>query len=615
MKSILVATLLLVLYSSASSQGTYPVFANLTDHSISTDAKFLGALGDRVLYFDRVNDKNKLWVTDGTENGTTLISPVDQTDMYLVHKGVDTWYFAEQRGTQYSISQFTVESDSLERIFSNGIRFVSLIYWQEKFAWIQSSAGSGYSRLQLYDPVAESLTTLVNAGYLDLRAIGSSDSHIYYIQSDDDGRKWLGKTDGTPGNAATFKELYGIGSSFDQQTRFFSDGQKVFFFYNPENDPFNLWTTDGTEAGTILLAAYQSPFFGWEDTQLFHNGKFYFGLQEDGAPSGFTDELHVTDGTPAGTLTLDVDEDYYMQPKKLTLYNNKVYFISSLYWSNDLRYTQGTIATTKLVLDAFGHQSGGVGFIDDLGTYNNKLVIQAYTEALGDELYLNDGTSTGTTLLSDVIRGETSSEAGNFVELGDRLFFTVNYANRNRLWIYDPAYTHSCDSFRVDSAFLVHITDTTTGSAQLFPGLGQQPFVYSLNGGTNTYNNTFTDLAVGVYTVDITDNQGCTLEYEFEIQEITSLEDSPAISRFTVSPNPLTNGNELQVEIAFASMPKNNKAQLHLYSPEGKLVLIKDILPGTDQTRIPGLELHPGIYMLILQNGENVLGVRKVIVN
>lgn len=592
-----------------SAQKTYPVYPDMTEHSIADDAVFIGEFDGKLIYFDRVSSKNKLWVSDGTSQGTKQISPADQVDINIFYKGDSVIYFNEQRGSIHYISKLETGKDTLERIYSSGIRYGDILYWQGKFSWIQQSAGSGYSRLQLYDPVNETLTTLVNADYLELRALGATDSLLFYILSNDQG-KFLGSSDGTIQNSTNIKMLFPNGSSFDSQTRFFSNGEVIYFFYNPENNPYYLWTTDGTADGTLQLGSYENPFFGWED-YIFLENKFFFELWELGAPSGTTTELHATDGTIAGTMTLDANEDDYLQPDNLTLFQNKVYFTSYLIWNADLRSSDGTLQGTKLVLSGEGHESGSVGAIVGLGRYNNDLMLGAYKEIHGIELYKSNGTATGTVLVSDVIRGEESSVPRNFVQVGDLLFFKVLWESKERLWVYDPAFIVSCDSFQIDELLITNLTDSTiVGAVEVVPSGGQQPFVYELNNGMATYESGFDNLSLGVYTIQVTDNLGCTIEESFEIEQETAVVDHSIISTFSISPNPSFINHHFDLHLKLGLIPPSNVV-ISLHSLAG-------VLCYNEQIQMTDSDLHFPISTKGLVQGQYVLSIQiggKVVVS
>lgn len=600
---------------STRAQGTYPVFPNIMDHGLASGAVLLGASGNRLVYFDVVSGKNKLWLSDGTPVGTKQVSPTSQSEIQVFYHDAVAWYFTEKRGSTYYISMLTPDMDTLVPLHNSGISYQDILFWKGKFAWIQNSGSSGYSRLQLYDPADLSLVTLLNLEYLDLRALGGSDSLLFFIASTDAGMM-LGSSEGTLSSTKYITTLYPAGNSFDQQSRFFSNGDKVYFFYHPEPDPFVLWSTDGTQAGTVELGLFQNPDFGWPaDPAIFLEEKLFFILRELGAPSGTTFELHVSDGTPAGTLTLDDNPNSYTEPSHLTLFNNKIYYISD-YFGAELRETDGTLAGTKVVLDAFGHQSGGFGVITTLGKFENDLMVQAYTYANGSELYRCDGTQNGTYLLSDVIRGPASGDPNQFTEVNGRMFFTARYANKERLWIYYPAFSPSCDSFLIDTVMVQAVTDSALGTVNMTIAGGQQPYVFSLNGGTNTYNSTFNDLPAGVYDLQVTDNLGCVLETTVIVDETSSVARPDLVKSLTVSPNPSTLHQGIYVALEMADGKVAEPVSLSVYSLKGK-VHYQQTLANTHAVinhRIGTRDWPWGQYILILRAGQTILATVTLVI-
>ena len=106
------------------------------------------------------------------------------------------------------------------------------------------------------------------------------------------------------------------------------------------------------------------------------------------------------------------------------------------------------------------------------------------------------------------------------------------------MWIYDPAYVISCDSFTI-TEIITHITDTTpTGSIEVHASGGQQPITYQLDNGATTGTSSFTNLDEGEHTVVVTDNLGCSITLEFIIEETTSILEPGLLRKFYVAPNP-----------------------------------------------------------------------------
>lgn len=75
---------------------------------------------------------------------------------------------------------------------------------------------------------------------------------------------------------------------------------------------------------------------------------------------------------------------------------------------------------------------------------------------------------------------------------------------------------------------LSSVTDVTCNGANdggitAAPTGGTSPYTYTLNGGASTSSPSFTGLAAGTYTVEVTDNAGCTFSVDTTITEPTAI--------------------------------------------------------------------------------------------
>src|SRR3954464_10108277 len=102
----------------------------------------------------------------------------------------------------------------------------------------------------------------------------------------------------------------------------------------------------------------------------------------------------------------------------------------------ELWVTDGTTAGTTLLKDINPGPGGSFpGFSQENQLFFNdfaalgdgRLVFPAFNGSTGDELWVTDGTTAGTTLVKDINPGPGSSFAGFFAALGDgRLMFAAN---------------------------------------------------------------------------------------------------------------------------------------------------------------------------------------------
>ncbi len=184
-------------------------------------------------------------------------------------------------------------------------------------------------------------------------------------------------------------------------------GTTVFFLENDGIHGTELWKTDGTAAGTVLVkdicpgdcASFPQQLTVW-------NGVLYFGA-DDGVHGV---EPWRSDGTAAGTtMILDLNPGLAASAPRFLAAGTSLYLSADDgVHGRELWKTDGTTAGTQLVADINPGPAGSdPGLWLDLG--NGKLLINADDGVHGREPWISDGTTAGTTLLLDVNPGAGDS--------------------------------------------------------------------------------------------------------------------------------------------------------------------------------------------------------------
>lgn len=273
------------------------------------------------------------------------------------------------------------------------------------------------------------------------------------------------------------------GAEDSSPTRFFQYGDQLLFRAETPDEGVELWSTDGTSAGTNLILDINtnddlSSGNSNPDNFIIYNDLVYFKARSD----GFGDELWVTDGTSAGTSQLlDIQAgEGNANPFNFIEYNGLLYFTANDgINSSELWVSDGTVAGTQLVVDIRpGNAPGNPNFktvFNDLlfftandgtngnelwssdgtaeGTmmvkdirdggnaspsqyfeFNGELYFRANNGEVGTELWKTDGTEEGTVLVRDIREGSGSSSPRDFFEFDDQLFFVANDGDGNELW-------------------------------------------------------------------------------------------------------------------------------------------------------------------------------------
>jgi len=204
---------------------------------------------------------------------------------------------------------------------------------------------------------------------------------------------------------------------------------------SPSNE---IWKTDGTESGTSILLEINTEGNGLS-SDLIKMGDYIYFIGNDGS-SGF--ELWKTDGTSEGTMIVkDINPD-----GNGASFNHWVIFQNELYFHGDdgalgkeLWKTDGTEEGTNLVKDINpGDSDGLITFPwESMIEFDNYLLFMAQDGELGMELWSTDGTEQGTELVIDLNTGEGSSFPKNFTEFDGKIHFNAEDGTGAKLWATD----------------------------------------------------------------------------------------------------------------------------------------------------------------------------------
>ena len=278
----------------------------------------------------------------------------------------------------------------------------------------------------------------------------------------------LWKTDGTAAGTVMVKDIR-PGSLSGYFYYGCVMGNHVYFFAN-DGSGYALWKTDGTAAGTVKV---KGGFNNYWYYPLPYNGKIYFG----GQTTANGREPWVTDGTAAGTVMLkDIksgsSSGYFYDP---VVMGGKVYFRAYKAAGSGfaIYVTDGTPAGTKLAFTVNGYN----GYY--LTAMGNKLFFRGYDATHGGEPWVSDGTQAGTKLLKDIKPGTGSGYFYWPCVLGNTLFFRSNDGTKGyELWKTDGT-----------TAGTVMVKDIYPGAgssyASYMTAVGSRYIVFQANDGTH----------------------------------------------------------------------------------------------------------------------------------
>jgi len=396
---------------TAPGTTTFGVEAGL---GITSGLRFV-ELGGRVLFPAYERDHGgELWSTDGTEAGTSLVKDI-----------VAGMSSSSPRGL----------------VLSNETLFFAAETDCGKELWKSDGSEAGTTLVKDINPGPEDS--------MDERGFHSLDVDGTLFFAADDGihgaELWTSRgnsfdtllvRDINPGPDDAFDDFIW---SFDNALLAYLDGV-VFFAADDGEHGEELWKSDGTESGTVLVKdIYPGPqgtLYSQDHMQaVVFNGMFLFAVH-DGTHGR---ELWRSDGTEAGTVLV---KDIWpgpegSEPLWLTPFNGALYFSArDGVHGHELWVTDGTSAGTVLFQDIWPGPLRSSPW--ELTQSETALLFTASDGTWGDELWRSNGTAQGTYRVSDIAPGWVDASPYHLTLLGNRLFFVANDSFTGcELWALD----------------------------------------------------------------------------------------------------------------------------------------------------------------------------------
>ncbi len=264
-------------------------------------------------------------------------------------------------------------------------------------------------------------------------------SDLIFAADDGTHGRELWKTDGTEGGTEMVKDVRAISSASSFPDHLTAMGGNVYFSASgydegpPIQDLGNeLWKSDGTEAGTVLVKDIQLGNGGSFPDQLTAVGNRLFFQADDGVTG---EELWVTDGTEEGTMKLSNFNrvGFSSVVTDLTRVGETLFFTASGADGKELYKSTGT----------------DVSLVEDLSPGAAGTIFQSLTDVDGTlffvaridnniALWTSDGTEAGTEILLDLTPASALDQYTTPLNVNGTFYFTAEDGTTGRaMWKSD----------------------------------------------------------------------------------------------------------------------------------------------------------------------------------
>ena len=514
--------------SDGTSAGTIPLKSFPVQGGVATNS--LVNLNGKLLFattsfITQISDPG-LWQSTGAVSGTTRISNQIHGKDYATTKGM-----IDIDGTLYHLFRSRLcRSDGTPAGSSCGPSTPGSITND-----ITNLNGSVYylannNELKSSDGTVSGTRTVKTIGTSGTYSLHNANGTLYFAANDGTTGSELWKSDGTAAGTVLVKDIY-PGANRSRPHSLVNIGSTLYFLANDGTTGVELWKSDGTTAGTVRVKDISpgtgsafGPFYR-EGYLTVAGGMLYFAA--DNPSTGL--ELWKSDGTDAGTqLVRDIRTGSSdSNPTDLTNIGGTLYFEAndgtsgSALWKSD-----GSFAGTTKVKDV------RVSNITEVG---NKIYFSGSDGISGSELWTTDGTTAGTTLVQDIVPGPSSSFPSGLSNLNGELYFTARDGIDFHLWKSDSLGTRAVLDSNGKRSPIVEF------SAPYLSPVGAQLFFIAK---TNLYANALfvmreTDLGDAPFLTTVADNGAKHVAYGPILGSLRDSQEPDGI------PSVLTNGDDL----------------------------------------------------------------------
>lgn len=397
----------------------------LVKNMYSGDTKgYMGVEFNNELYYMPKNPLNswyELWKSDGTNAGTLRVSVGPLYHFNLQVLNTELFYSINYQLWKTNGMTNTLLKNNFQS-FSNGIIYNNKYYFAGNYTLInEDNAG-----LEIWETDGTSAGTVLfknvatGKNQLDLqdsspRDFVLSNNQMFFVANDGIHGYELWKSDGTNAGTNLIKDIYQVGNRESFPSEFHALGDKFIFKAAQHHNITNALESDifisQDSTGNTINPIFESEFtisniVSNNKTALFAHGNNSYKLKDD---------LSGSELLPFSLVNTDFS--------KAEL-NNELYFTAHNFSLSDIRiYKMNTLGVSAPVHNNHYHASS-------VTKVNNLIFFKANSASVssGTELWRTDGTAAGTVLVKDIYQGSNSGleYSSPFIAFNGILYFVAN---------------------------------------------------------------------------------------------------------------------------------------------------------------------------------------------
>ncbi len=247
------------------------------------------------------------------------------------------------------------------------------------------------------------------------------DGRLYFSAFKANSGRELWSTDGTEAGTLILEDINPSTANSNPSSRY-EYKNELYFAADDGANGRELYKTDGTTVGTMLLKdLYPGSNSSNITNMIEYNGRLYFS----GRTSLTNTQLCISDGTSSGTKSVGFMGNW-RYPRYMTVYKTDLYFLSDHIFNGlELFKSQGSDVNTS-PFDINPGIANGASPIKPI-IFKDKLFFVANDGNTGYELWMTDGNTTlgpgNTELLKDINPGSQNSSPSQFYIFNDKLYF------------------------------------------------------------------------------------------------------------------------------------------------------------------------------------------------